>query len=143
MWVFVVPTLTSNGLQLPGWRRDLHVGRTSLAPQQQQLVQPRTLLCYRGATGEKRPSQASRRSPNSSGGKRRDQTPVAGIRRRQVFPRTCQRTRASPFSPEKREVFLKVESEEEFSGSGCRTETKGSGGHSRRSGEWHMLQPPR
>lgn len=52
VWVFVVLTLTSKGLQLPGWRTALHVERTSLAPQQQQLVQPRrTLLCYSGATG--------------------------------------------------------------------------------------------
>ena len=41
--------------------------------------------------------------------------------------------------PKNRRVLLKVEAEEELRRSGCRTETKGSGGHSRRNGEWHML----
>lgn len=51
--LFVVLRLTSEGLQLPQWRRDVHVERMSLAQQQQQLVQPRRLLCYSEATGEK------------------------------------------------------------------------------------------
>lgn len=51
--MFVVLRLASEGLQLPQCSRDVHVERMSLAQQQQQLVQPRRLLCYSGASGEK------------------------------------------------------------------------------------------
>ncbi len=50
VWAFVVLTLWTTS---PRPKEDLHVKRTSLTPQQQQLVQPRRLLCYSGGTGEK------------------------------------------------------------------------------------------
>lgn len=49
--LFVVLTLTSEGLQLPGWRRDLHVERTSR--NSSSWCSRGGYFCYRGATGEK------------------------------------------------------------------------------------------
>ncbi|KAI9539049.1 hypothetical protein NQZ68_009126 [Dissostichus eleginoides] len=75
-------------------------------PQQQQLVQPRTLLCYHGATGEKTAKQnltekCKQCEENGT------TTPVAGIYRWQLFYEL-----ASGFNrclvPEKERCFSKL-----------------------------------